>query len=234
MTGERGVALVLAILAVAFLSAMGMGLALLVMVDQMASGHWRASVGLLHAADAAIELAARDLALVDDWDLVLSGAEQGSWVDGPAGPRAIPGGGAIDLAVATHRLNCGRTTTCTAAQMNANSEERPWGANNPRWQLFAHAEWSAMMPAAHPGASYLVVWMADDIRETDGNPHADEADEDAPGHGVVRVRAEAYGVKGARRVIQAELARICVPDGSESCRNGVRVQSWQELRHAVP
>ncbi len=80
----------------------------------------------------AIEVAARDLAQIADWDDVLSGAQRSSFTDGIAGGvRDLPGGGVVDLTAATNMLNCGRSANCTTAQMNANSRERPWGAQQP-------------------------------------------------------------------------------------------------------
>ncbi len=61
MTSERGIALIMVILLTAFLSALGLGLLLAVFMDRLASGNMAGSVAMLYAADAAIELAARDL-----------------------------------------------------------------------------------------------------------------------------------------------------------------------------
>lgn len=234
-TGERGIALIMVILVTTFLSALGIGLMLAIFMDRLASGNLSGSVAMLFAADAGIELAARDLALVTNWNDVLAGSEQGSFTDGAAaGVRAIPGGGVVDLTAATNHLNCGRATTCTTAQMNANSRERPWGANNPRWQLYAFGPMDQLADLMRPAACYLIVWIADDAREADGNPAVDASGSAEPGHGIVRVRAEAYGVAGSRRAIEAELSRVC-PDGpAQPCLPGIRVQSWQELRQAVP
>lgn len=235
MKGERGVALIMVLLVTAFLSALGLGVLLAVFMDRLATGHLSSSVALLYAADAGIELAARDLALAAAWDDVLSGVERSSFNDGATeGVRAIPGGGALDLAALTNLLNCGKSTACTSAQMNANSKERPWGTNNPRWQLFAYGRMADVASLARPAPCYLVVWVADDAREQDGNPLADATDEGQPGHGIVRVRAEAFGLVGSRRAIEAELARVCPGGDGEDCLPGIRVQSWQELRHPVP
>lgn len=233
--GERGIALIMVILVTTFLSALGMGLMLAIFMDRLANGNLSGSVAMLFAADAGIELAAHDLALSEDWDAVLNGGERGSFTDGvPSGTRAIPGGGAVDLTVATNQLNCGKATTCTSAQMNANSTDRPWGANNPRWRLYAFGPMEQFAQLMRPAACYLIVWVADDAREADGNPSVDAAASGQPGHGIVRVRAEAFGIAGSRRAIEAELARIC-PDGpGQPCQPGIRVQSWQELRQAVP
>jgi hypothetical protein len=117
------------------------------------------------------------------------------------------------------------------AQMNANSRERPWGVNNPRWQLFAFGPMEQFTELSRPALCYLAVWIADDSREEDGDPLADELDDDEPGHGIVRVHAEAFGRGGSRRAIEAELVRACRGVG---CLPGIRVQSWQELREPIP
>ena len=82
MTGQRGIALILVLLVTSFLSAIGLGLALIVIMDRLATGNLRGSVAMLYAADAAIELAARDLARIEDWNLALTGASRSSFVDG--------------------------------------------------------------------------------------------------------------------------------------------------------
>ena len=234
-SSERGIALIMVMLATTFLSALGIGLMLAVFMDRMATGNKAGSVAMLHAADAGIELAARELALAIDWNMALSGAAPSSVTDGqPSGVRGIHGGGSVNLTAATNMLNCGKATTCTTAQMNANSRERPWGVNNARWQLFAYGPIEDFAQLERPAPCYLLVWIADDGRELDGKPLEDEAAADGPGHGIVRVHAEAYGSGGSRRAIEAELARIC-PDGpGQECLPGIRVQSWQELRQSLP
>lgn len=235
MNSERGIALILVVLITTFLSALGIGLMLAVFMDRLAAGNMSGSVAMLYAADAGIELAAGDVARAEDWDAILGGTLRGSFTDGaPTGVRALPGGGLVDLTAATNQLNCGKATACTAAQMNASSRERPWGANNPRWQLFAYGPMEQVAELIRPAACYLVVWVADDGRELDGNPLADQSEDDEPGHGIVRVHAEAYGAGGSRRAIEAELARVCPGGAGEPCLPGIRVQSWQELRQAVP
>lgn len=230
MKGERGIALIMVVLLTAFLSALGLGLLLAVFMDRLATGNMRGSVAMLYAADAGIELAAHELALAPEWSSVLAAAARSSFTDGaPGGVRVLPGEGTLDLTAATNMLNCGQTATCTTAQMNANSRARPWGANNPRWQLYAYGPLGNISQLIRPAPCYLVVWVADDEREQDGDPASDAAVDTDPGHGIVRVRAEVFGKAGLRRAVEAELARVCVP-GSPGCEAGIRVQSWQELR----
>jgi hypothetical protein len=200
-------------------------------MDRLATGNMAGSVAMLYAADAGIELAAHDLALTPEWNQVLSSSARSSFVDGtPGGVRALPGEGSIDLTAATNGLNCGKASTCTAAQMDANSTTRPWGANNPRWQLYAYGPMGNLSQLIRPAPCYLVVWIADDGREQDGDPMIDAVADMERGHGIVRVRAEVFGRAGSRRAIEAELARVCVSGVGEDCVAGIRVQSWQELR----
>jgi hypothetical protein len=228
---QRGIALIMVVLVTAFLSALGIGLTMAVFMDRLANRNRAGSIAMLYAADAGVALAARDLARLADWSPVLSGVQQSDFADGFAGGvRPVPGGGAVDLTAATNLLNCGRTGDCTSLQMNANTRDRPWGVNNPRWRLFAYGPMRQVAGLARPAPCYLAVWIADDTRERDGDPSLD-ADPDEDGHGIVRVHAEAYGVEGSRRVIEAELARICAEG---ECLPGLRVQSWQELRENPP
>jgi hypothetical protein len=234
MRGQRGIALLMVILFTAFLSVLGLGLLLAVFMDRLATGNMNGSVAMLHAADAGVELAARDLAETPDWDVVLSGAMRGSFTDGaPGGARTIPGGGSIDLTAATNRLNCLKSSSCTPTQMDANSHERPWGNNNPRWRLYAYGPLESLALLLRPAPCYLAVWIADDAREQDDDPESDAADEES-GHGIVRLHAETFAAGGSTRVIEAELTRACIGEALGACSPGIRVQSWQELRQSIP
>ena len=232
MTSQRGIGLILALLVTSFLSAVGLGLAVVVFMDRLAAGNTQGSVAMLYAADAGIELAAHDLSRAD-WNAALAGLEQARFSDGePIGVRGIPGGGAVNLTAETNTLNCGKQTPCTAAQMDANSDDRPWGVNNPRWRLYAYGAFENVTEVARPTPCYVAVWIADDTRERDGDPLADGEEE---GRGVLRVRAAAFGPLGSRHAIEAELARVCFDaNGEPLCQPGIRVQSWREVRQLVP
>ena len=78
--------------------------------------------------------------------------------------------------------------------------------NNPRWQLYAWgrlADWLAgeAIDAGH----YVVVLVADDPAETDGDPLVDGP---GPGFGVLLLRAEAFGPGGTHAVVEQTLARV--------------------------
>ena len=117
-------------------AALGLGLVLTTSVERLTSGNYRDSVEALYAADAAIELAARELAAIADWDRVLTGAERSRFTDGPPDGSRPFGSGSVNLTVLTNELTCGRPTVCPDARIRLSTLDRPWGANNPRWELF--------------------------------------------------------------------------------------------------
>ena len=227
---ERGVALIVVLLVASLVSDAGLGLALVLSIGQLAARNHREAAVLQAAAHAAIELAA-DALVVDDWQGVLGGWLVAPGADGgPAGVREVDAQ-AIDLGAETHLLNCRRRDGCSAAERAANTVERPWGPNNPFWQLYLFGPLSSFVPLRFPTAIYVMVWVADDSRETDGRPDLDGGE--APGRHVLRARALAIGRGGARRVVDAELVRVCL-QGRSLCEPGIRVQSQREERHALP
>ena len=232
---ERGMSLVAVVLATGFFSAVALGLALVVSSSLQADSNYDDAVTMMNAAEAGVELAARDLARIPDWDLVLSGTVQGSFVDGtPSGTRLIPSGGSLSITAQTNLINCGRPVTCTTAQMDAITLDRPWGSNNPRWQPFLFTPLPALGTFVQHLPLYLIVWVGDDGRETDGDPVRDAA-ADSFGHGVVQIRSEVFGASGARSAIQALVTRVCWTENMvERCLPGVRVQSWREMRQWLP
>jgi hypothetical protein len=227
---SRGVALVTVLLVASLVFVAGLGLTLLVTIGQLTARNHRDAAVLRAAAAGAIELAADGLA-VDDWQAVLGGWLVAGGADGaPTGVRVVDSQ-AIDLDAETSLLNCGRRVACSAAERAANTLARPWGANNAFWQLYLFAPLSSLVPVRFPAATYVLVWVADDSRETDGRPDLDGGNE--PGRHVLRARAMALGRDGARRVVEAELVRVCL-EGRTACEPGIRVQSQREIRHALP
>jgi hypothetical protein len=227
---ETGVALIVVLLVASFVAVVGLGLSLVLTIGQLAARNHREAAVLQAAAHAGIDLAADALA-VDDWQAVLGGSLVAAGADGrPEGVRMVDAE-PIDLAGETHLLNCGRRDPCSAAERSANTAERPWGANNPLWRLYLFGPLASLVTLRGAGATYLLVWVADDSRETDDRPEVDGGEE--PGRHVLRARAMALGRAGSRRVVEAEMVRVCLHDRS-LCEPGIRVQSQREERHAVP
>ena len=226
---DRGIALIVTLLAISLFTALGLGLTLSSSSARLADHNHEVAVTLLNAAESALELASRDLAAIADWNGVLDGSIRSPAVDGmPGGIRTIPGGGSVDLTRFTNQLTCGRDTLCSDAQRASSTAERPWGADNPRWRLFMHTAFTAGNSPRQRQPLYIIVWIGDDASETDGDPGMDGGGPSQEGRGVLRARAEAFGAEGARRAIEAELARLCRPEGvGEVCTPGTRVRSWR-------
>jgi hypothetical protein len=229
---ERGIALVLVLLATLALSALGFSLLLTTSAETLIAANYRNSIEALHAADAALERATPDIALVPDWTALLASPDEivsgvtASFGD-TAPTAALADGRVLDLVQATNLLNCPHVfpptaTPCTAAQMDHVGGDRQWGANNPRWRLFARGPLSAVSPGSGIDAPFhIAVWVADDAAETDGAPSQDGADASNPGSGVIQLRAEAFGPVGSHRAVEATLARS---------GRGVRILSWRLIR----
>lgn len=232
--GERGMALVLALLAMLLMTALGLSLMLVSETETIIAANYRDSVEGGYAADAGIERVMQDVLSIPDWNAILSSADgvragvTSGFVDSTLTPSVF--GRTLNLAEATNMMNCGKTTACSDGEMNATTAERPWGVNNPRFRLFAWGAVNDLIPTGTVNSPfYIAVWIADDAAETDGNPSADGTDATNPGSGVLTLRAEAYGPSGAHRVIEATISRT---DSTEIERGytGQRGQDEQNRR----
>jgi hypothetical protein len=227
---ERGISLIVALMSMMLLTALGLGLVMTTMSETMIAGNYRDSAEALYAADAGVERVMQDLLTVADWNRILSGNLQSSFTDGgpPTGSRALPDGSTIDLGVATNMLNCGKTSTCTDAEMDAWSLDRPYSDNNPRWRLYAYSPLADIIETGTVlSPMYVAVWIADDQAETDGDPNTDGGT--ANGRGVLLMRAEAFGPGGAHSVIEVTVARTDTTE-LERGYTGQRGQDEQNRR----
>jgi len=219
---DRGVALIVAMLIMILLSALGLSLTMVTTTEAQVAHSYSSGIESFYAADAALELVVNELALQPDWNRVLDGSVSSSFVDSGVVSRRWPGGRARTSSEATALVTCARTT-CSSADMDARTTDRPWGPNNPRWRLFAYGPLSAMSPAgAVNSAEYVAVWVGDDSQENDDNPlvDGDESRGPNPGRGMLALLIHGYGIS-TRRVVEATIARAA---------NGVRVISWREVR----
>jgi PilX N-terminal len=211
---EDGVAMVVAMLAMLLMMALGAALILTTSSETMIAGYFRDSAEALYAADAALERSIDDLLTVADWNQLLNGSARSAFVDGsPGGARTLRDGSTLDLSQVLNTANCQQLTTCSVAAMSAVTADRPWGANNPRWQLYAYDNISRLLPAGSIDSSfYVVVMVADDPSENDGNPLQDGIGPGNPGAGVIAMRAEAFGPRGAHKVVELTIARTDTTD----------------------
>ena len=221
---ERGIALLVALMSMLLLTALGVGLMLTTMTETMISTNYRDSGETLYAADAGIERVMQDLLTVPDWDRILQGAVRTSFTDGSApGDRTLPDGSALNLVAATNMLNCGKTTDCTEAEMDAWSAERPWTDDNPRWQLVGYSPLADIIETGTVlSPVYIAVWIADDQAETDGDPAKDA-------NGILLMRAQAFGQGGASSLVEITLGRTDTTE-LERGYTGQRGQDEQNRR----
>ncbi len=187
---ERGVALIVALMASMLLTALGIALVLVTDTETMITSNYRSNSEALYAADAGVERAVQDLLLVPDWNRIWSEDLKSSFVD------AANCTGTVDSAAG--RLNL---TTATTQLQNQTNSDNLWGPNNPVWKPYACGWIRDLLPGQSLDSSmYVVIWTGDDPSEADNNPLRDT-------NGVITMHAEAFGGGGTRKLIEVTVAR---------------------------
>ena len=205
--GERGSALIIALIATVLLSALGVGLVMLTNTETGIASNYRKGSEMLYAADAAVERVVQDLLLVPRWNDILSGGVQSAFVDDSLTPTT-PAGRLLNL------------TSLTSEVQSQADATNPWGPNNPQWRLFAYGPLAEISGTGTiQSDAYIVVWMADDPSETDGDPTADT-------NGVITVLAQAIGSGGTLRTVEVTVAKT---DTSEIERGQIAQRGQEEL-----
>jgi len=234
---EQGVAVIIAVMSTTLMLTLGGALILLSSSETAIAANFRAAHEATYAADAAIEGALADLSHQADWTPVLAGSVPSSFADGlPSGTRTLADGSTIDLDGITNLANCQKASVCSDAEVAAVTTDRPWGANNPRWTLFAYGPLrNTLGPATVRSMFYVLAFVGDDPSENDGNPLVDgliAVNSPNPGNGMVVVRGEAFGPRGAHKVVEATIARLTIPsaDPGGQPSTELRVLSWREVR----
>lgn len=188
---ETGSVLLLTLVFTTALMAIAAGLMSLANTEGTLTSNFSASVQVLAGAESVAELVVADLAARDSWTDVVSGGERAAFADGTLLP----------LASWHERLDLGSLTRALQRHTNAQS---PWGVDTPVWRLFAWGPIESLAPGGAPrDGLYLMAWVADDGADGDGNPSSDA-------NGVVVVRAQALGQRGAGRTVQVILKRGAV------------------------
>lgn len=227
-SGERGAALLVAVLVTAVVSSVALVLVLSTTMETLVAFSFRSASETFLAADAGIERALPDLAATADWSAALDGSAPSTFIDGGPGTRTLAGGRALNLVEVVNRANCGHAASCSQAEVDAVTTGRPWGLNNPRWRLYLHGALGSLTPdQAIRSPCYLVVLVADDPEENDNDPSRDGISGQNPGAGIVRLRSEAFGPGGAHSVIEATVVR---PSGAAGVPPALQLVGWHELR----
>ena len=221
---ERGVALIIALMAAMLLTALGMALIMVTRTETKITANFRNSQEALYAADGGTERVVQDLLLVPRWNDLLTGTMTSSFHDATTTPDLPGGGSEINLASAT-------------AQLQANTDTlNLWGANNPRWRLYAWGPVTNLLPSATIDSwMYIAVWVADDPSEIDGDPLTDT-------NGVLTLHSEAWGPGGAHKIVEVTVARTTSTEiergqiaqrGQEELNQRARKAAVQTPGHAL-
>ena len=117
---------------------------------------------------------------------------------------ALPGGAKIMAIAAGETVDLDART----AELNADAGQQwPLGPDTPLWRLMGWGQLPGL------GSSRRVaVWIADDVMDADGIPSEDR-------NGMLMIHVEAFGPRGAARVVAAHVQREA---------EAVRTVSWRE------
>ena len=195
---ERGVALIVAMLAAASVAMVAATLALDTSTESVIAADYLRVQQARYGAEAALERAIVDVASAGDWSAIAAGLGSSTFTDGlSSGLRTLPDGATLDLATVVNVANCGKPTLCSSSDVAGNtSGQRPWGANNPLWHLFAYAPLTGLLPSgAIQSPLYVTVLIA-------GDPS---------GTGGVSLRAESFGGRGVHQIVEAIVEPPAMP-----------------------
>jgi hypothetical protein len=198
------------------IATVGAALSLIVFTESIVAGTYHASQQGLYAADAGIELAIAEARALSAWtSLPSSPSSSSDFNDGQITPSG-PDGTALDLVQSTMK----RQAESDAVYPNV--------ADRPVWRLYAHATLNRIAGRAASGTPYVVVWIADDADDLDGDPAVDTND-------VVMLHAEAFTVRGGRRAIEVTIHReqAMAAGFPGVTRSDVRVIAWHEVKHSM-
>ena len=226
---DRGVALPAALVIMSIVSAMGLALALTTSYEPLAAANFAANRSARLAAEAGVAVAVHELAGLADWNLALAGLSGSAVLEHGDIDVDLPDGSRAGLGDLTARATCGRPGPCSDAERTAFTAGRPWGPNNPDWRVFGHGRLDLLVPdGAGLPPTVVVVWVADDPAELDGDASTDSGVGPGglwrPGGCVLAVRAEAFGPGFAYGGVVATVARPG-PD----CGPGARLVSLRGL-----
>jgi hypothetical protein len=214
---ERGTALLCALLVTALLATLGAALVVVVTAETLVSAHHAASQQALYAAEAGAERAIGELRALTSWQTVPMPGSTSALADLNDGSLApeLADGTVLDLA----QLSVERQ-----ADSNGFFPNTP---DRPEWRLFGHVSLDQMIAeVASSAPPYLLVWVADDPDDLDGDPGRDSND-------ILMVRSEAVAGAGVRRSVQATILRRSALDGAAGggvMRSDVKVIAWMEVR----
>ena len=205
--------MIAAVMIASLVGALAASLTFVVTIESRVGRHHQSAQSGAYAAAAGIERLIGELRRWPTWQTIPSMTSTApSFNDGRTVPT-LADGTALDL------------PRRTSERQAASDAFYPSGSNRPVWTLYAHASLARITAIGVPMSNpYVVVWIADDPDDLDGDPSRDS-------NGVILVRAEAFGVRGGWRAIEATLGASIVRDGAGAAvASQVTVIAWREAR----
>jgi hypothetical protein len=200
MRRQQGIAVVLAMVFVVFLTVGFASLLPVATTERWLSAVAREAAECRYAAEAVVVHAITELQARPDWDGALSGTEPSAFADSVRTPR-VAGIRPLDL-------------DATGAS-HPTPEPGAWGADQPQWMLFGWGAARDLAPGLTNSSVYVAVWAADDERDGDGDPRRDS-------NGRLTLLGEAFGPIHGRRNVVVSVAREIPAPGA------LRLLDWRQ------
>lgn len=180
---DRGVALVVVVMAVALLTALASALTLATITETAIAANYRDATETFYAAEAAVEFAKGEVASTSDWSDIVVAPGRSAFVDGPPGGRRTVGATTVDLRAATSDVNA----------------VAPGAFGDARWVLYAYGRFRDLVPSSPRRSQfYVVVWVAD---------RAGASAEESSAPQALSILGQAYGGHGSRRTVEVIVER---------------------------
>jgi len=205
---DEGSALFVALIGSTLLTALGLALAGVSVVEIGIAANHRAGAQAAYAVEAGVDVVISDLLTVPNWTDILGGIVS-SRLTGSAVPPVGPGESPVALA------------QLTAAVQAESDAAASWGANSPQWRLFAYGWLYEAAPGSLDSDEYLIAWVADDVGEVDNDPFVDT-------NRRVQVLARARSARGIERSVVAVVEQTTTL--TTAGLPGARVLAWREVR----
>jgi len=214
-SNQSGSSLIVVLLLMFLLSAIALGMAVVVRVEATVASRFVQATQALFAADAAVQMTLAELRPIGNWSPVLAGAMTSPRSDGAfAGVKSLPAGGSIVL--------CCASSSVSERLARENVLSGAFARRTLVWRPFLWSPVAALLPAAPPSRTYVVVFVQDDEDDGDGDPITDL-------NGRVVVRGEAVEPDGLRRGVEVLIARER-GDPLRGLAPAVRLLRWREVR----
>jgi hypothetical protein len=211
---QDGSSLIAVLLLMFLLSAIAIGMAVVITLEVTVGSRFVQAAQALMAADAAVNITVAELRQMADWSPILAGTVPSALSDGAfAGSRTLPGGSIV--------LCCGGSSV-SGRLTRENELSDAFARRALLWRPFLWSPFAALLPASPITGLYVVVFVQDDEDDGDGDPMTDL-------NGRVEVRAEAVQPDGLRRTVEALIARER-GDPVRGLAPAVRLLRWREVR----